>query len=73
MLERIVGRVMGAEFGIEVAENSDPYGFTHRRHSKLRVRAWRYALGYGLEKPAAFMDCRVERRDYKSSICASRL
>jgi hypothetical protein len=38
MLERIVGRVMGTEFGVEVAENPDPYGFSHDRHSKLVVR-----------------------------------
>ncbi len=38
MLERIVGRVMGTEFGIEIAENSDPDGFGHKRHSKLAAR-----------------------------------
>ena len=34
VLERIVGRVMGTEFGIEIAENPDPDGFGHKRHSK---------------------------------------
>jgi hypothetical protein len=38
VLERIVGRVMGPEFGIEIAENSDPDGFSHKVHSKLAVR-----------------------------------
>src|SRR6202165_2260632 len=38
VLKRIVGRVMGAELGIEVAENPDPDGFAHRGHSKLAVR-----------------------------------
>src|ERR1700693_5712672 len=37
VLKRIVGRVMGAELGIEVAENPDPDGFAHREHSKLAV------------------------------------
>jgi hypothetical protein len=32
--------VMGAELGIEVAENPDPDGFAHRGHSKLAVRSW---------------------------------
>ena len=30
MLERVVGRVMGTEFGIEVADNPDPDGFGHK-------------------------------------------
>jgi len=41
VLERIVGRVMGTEIGIEVAENPDPDGFAHKGHSKLAARAWR--------------------------------
>jgi hypothetical protein len=40
VLEGIVGRVMGTEVGIEIAENSDPNGFGHRGHSKLAIRAW---------------------------------
>jgi hypothetical protein len=31
--------MMGTEFGIEIAENSDPDGFTHKGHSKLAVRS----------------------------------
>jgi hypothetical protein len=34
VLERIVGRVMGTEFRIEITENSDPDGFGHEGHSK---------------------------------------
>src|SRR5208282_4595210 len=30
VLERVVGRVMRTEFGIEVAKNPDPYGFGHK-------------------------------------------
>jgi len=33
--------VMGTEFGIEVAENTDPEGFAHKGHSKLAVHPWR--------------------------------
>jgi hypothetical protein len=29
MLDRIVGRVVGTEFGVEIAENPDPDGFAH--------------------------------------------
>jgi len=32
--------MMGAEFGVEIAKNSDPYGFGHRRHSKLAMCNW---------------------------------
>ena len=41
VLQRIVGGVMGAEFGIEVAENTDAEGFAHKRYSKLAVHTWR--------------------------------
>ena len=40
MLQRIVCGMMGAEFGVEIAENPDPYGFGHRRHSKLAMCNW---------------------------------
>jgi len=42
--------VMGAEFGIEVAENSDPEGFDHMGHSKLAVRTRRCAVSYCLRR-----------------------
>jgi hypothetical protein len=40
MLERVVGRMMGAEFGVEITDNSDPDGFGHKGHSKLVVGSW---------------------------------
>ena len=41
VLERIVGRVMRTEFGIEIAENPDPDGFCHNRYSKLALQTCR--------------------------------